>query len=154
MIKLSTPLTNIDSTPKFTAGTRTMTKDGNEYIYLPGVASVAQYDWVLWSTASAHSYGSVTRMVLAKTGLVGIAQAAIVEGKHGWFQTSGIGWAKAGAGAISSGSTLYACGTTATADAAVTAGAQILNSLTLGTSAAGGTVLVYIDRPFINGVVT
>jgi hypothetical protein len=45
MLKLVTPLDQVDSDiPTYQVGTRTVTRDGNEYVYLPGVASVAQFD--------------------------------------------------------------------------------------------------------------
>lgn len=154
MIKLITPLTQLDSSAKFTVGSKTITKDGNEYIYLPGVASVVKYDWVTYRTgAGPGSYGSVTRLVQNTSGAVAIAQAAIVSNKWGWFQIAGTGWGLTSS-TFSSGSALYASGTTGAVDSAVVDRNEILHSLALGTSSgvASGTVLAWIDHPSIHSV--
>jgi hypothetical protein len=148
MVKLTTPLTTVDSEQKFTPGSRTITKDGNEYIYLKGVASVAQYDWCSFITAADMSYGSVTRMVTSGVGMIGIAQGAIVEGKFGWFQVGGIGWANS-AGVSAATLALYACGTTAHATGSVIGGDLIAGAFSVGTGAkSGGTVKVLISNPY------
>jgi len=150
MIKLITPLTKVDSVGSlsYTVGSVTQTKEGNEYIYLPGVASVAQYDWVTFVTAAGHSFGSVTRLAASAKGQVGIAQGAIIEGCHGWFQIKGTGWGKVGA-IFSAGSALYSCGTTATVTDAVVSGDLIAGAFALGSAAAGGTALVSIGYPYV-----
>ena len=153
MLKLITPLTQADSgNPQFTVGSRTMTKDGNEYIYLPGVASVAQYDWVTYKTATDLSYGSVTRLTPGDSaGPIAIAQAAITGNKYGWFLIKGMGWGNSGATWTATGSILYACGTTATVDNASTTGKTIIGSINVGAGASGGTVKALINYPFIPG---
>lgn len=159
MIKLITPLTQIDSSPAFTLGTTTYTKEGNEYIYLRGVASVAQYDWVTFITAGSlsgesMSYGSVTRLATTGgKGLVGIAQAAITEGKSGWFQIKGIGWGNAGM-KISAGGPLYSSGTAGQAGGSSTAGDLIVGAFSVGASASGGTAMVSLSYPFCTDTLT
>jgi len=159
MIKLISPLTTIDSTPTFTLGTTTYTKDGNEYIYLRGVASVAAYSWVTFITAGlttgeTHSYGSVT--LLATTGgkgQVGIAQAAITEGKSGWFQIKGIGWGLAGM-KCTAGNAVWSSGTAGQAGGSSTAGDLVAGSFCIGSSASGGTALFAINYPFCTDTLT
>jgi len=152
MIKLLTPLTQVDSSAAFTLGTRTATKDGNEYIYLPGTTSVAQYDVVTFLTAATvqgvNSYGSVTR--LATTGGVGpvaVAQAAIISNKYGWFQTKGITWANAGVGCTVS-LPCYASGTAGLIGSGVVSGDLLAGMYFLQAGAPGGTVKVLMNDPF------
>lgn len=55
-----------------------------EYIYLPGVASVAIGSWVTYDEAF-----TTLRAVANAQGDVAVAMAAVVAGKFGWFQITG-----------------------------------------------------------------
>ena len=150
MVKLHSPITQVDTTlPQYTVGSRTIDKDGNEYIYLPGIVSCIAYSVVTFITASGLSYGSVT--LLATTGAVGpvgIAQGAITGPKYGWFQRKGVGWAASG-GSITSGMQLYSSGTAGYAGGSVTSGDLIAGAFAVGTSSGSdGTVKVFLDNPF------
>jgi len=151
MVKIIAPLTQVDSTTAlYNVGSRTMTNDGNEYIYLPGADSVVLRDWVSIQTISGLSYGSVTRLTTSGKGLVGIAQGAIISNTYGWFGTYGVFYGKCG-NTVASGTALYASGTTAAVDTVVTAGALLegVISVTTGTGASTGTVGVFINHPFV-----
>ena len=156
MVKITTPIDQVDSTAQFTVGTRTQTKDGNEYIYLPGTTSVAQYDWVTIHTASALSYGSVTRMGQLNAGPVAIAQAAITGPNYGWFQVKGVGWGNAGE-PVSAGSALYASGTTGYVGTTVASNHLIYRATAIGDGqcvlTAAGTCKVLINHPHLYGFV-
>jgi len=72
------------TTPVHPVGTRAFDTDGNEYIYLLGVATTAAGNWV--SFDEAH----VTTLLTANAvGRVGIAMAAIVAASYGWYQIYG-----------------------------------------------------------------
>ena len=67
-------------------GTRIKDNDGNEFIFLQGVASTEQWDWVTYDELY-----QTTRLVVSATGPVAIAQGAILADKYGWFQVFGVG---------------------------------------------------------------
>ena len=156
MVKIITPIDQVDSTAQFTPGTRADTTDDNEYIYLPGTTSVAQYDFVNIRTASALSYGSVTRMVYTNAGPVAIAQAAITANSFGWFLIKGVGWGLAGEVAAN-GSILYASGTTGYVGTTVAANYGIYGALCVGAGqcvlTAAGTCKVLLNYPNLYGQV-
>jgi hypothetical protein len=147
MIKITSPLSQADTTlPQFKVGTRLVTSDGNEYIYMPGTTSVEQYDAVYF-TAS----GSVTRLVPSVNtgGGVGVAQAAITANKYGWFQVYGLGWVQCGT-TTSSGSPLFASGTTGCVDGTISAGDMVIGMYGAGTGGGGanGTIKVRMNYPY------
>jgi hypothetical protein len=149
-VKLIYPLDQADTLiTEYEVGSRTITKDGNEYIYLPGIVSCAKYDWVVYkTTGTGLSYGSVTRMVNGTAGMVGIAQAAITGPKYGWFLIKGVGWGNAGE-AFSSGSPLYSSGTTATVGTTFVASTAVYGAIGLGTSVSQGTAKVLLNYPML-----
>ena len=71
-------------------GTRLFDTDGNEYIFLKGVASTVQYSWVTYNNEF-----DTTLLATAAIGPVAIAQAAIVANKYGWYLIWGSGTGKA-----------------------------------------------------------
>jgi len=145
MIKLVYPLSSVDSYAHYTVGTRVSDKSGNEYIYLPGTTSVAQYDWVTFTSAT----GSVTRLVANAKGQVGIAQAAITGPNYGWFQIKGVGSGNTGgAWTSSTGSAVYACGTTATVMTTIVSGDLIAGACIIDSAASGSTGTISLNYPF------
>lgn len=77
------------TTAKHRVGTIVRLKDADygsgEFIYLKGVASCEQYDWVTYNMDD----GTVTRLAANAVGPVAIAQAATTASYYGWFQISG-----------------------------------------------------------------
>ena len=141
MIKLTFPLTQVDTEERYNIGTQTMDKDGNVFEYRAGVASVAQYDFCSW-----YSNGSVARLTTGNTGAVGIAQAAIIGPNYGWFQIKGLGAGNCAA-TVSGGSGLYASGTTGTVSDVYTASAFIRGITSSATGVSTGTVNVVLSYP-------
>jgi hypothetical protein len=155
MLEINDPVDTVYKHQQYEIGTRLKNKDGNEYVFLPGTTSVAQYDCVLIkTTGTGLSLGSVTRLVRAYAGPVAVAQAAITGPYYGWFQVKGVGWARAGSG-CAGGSPCYASGTTAGIGEAVSASSGLEGCLTIGASAAvaSGTVKVFLNYPFAYGQV-
>lgn len=72
--------TDIHSSALNPVGIRRFDVDGNEWIYLKGVASVADGTWVTFDEASV-----TTRAVANGQGRVAIAKAALVASTWGWF---------------------------------------------------------------------
>lgn len=71
----------VDTTKRFRLGTRSKARNGNEYIYLKGVASLVAEDWVVYDEAHV-----TTRTVANSKGAVAIAQAAVnATTSFGWF---------------------------------------------------------------------
>ena len=144
MLKLITPLTQVDSSANFTVGSKTTTKDGNEYIYLPGTTAVAANDWVTFTSAT----GSVTRLATTGAkGQVAVAISAVIGPNYGWFCTKGLVKAKMGTGAGTAGAQLYASGTAAYAGTAVVSGDLLAGAFVSGTYASG-SVTCWISNPF------
>ena len=84
MIKIMTPLANVDSSAQYTLGTRGEDNAGNEYIYLKGVASTVLGSWVTFD--EVHQ----TALAVADAqGRLAIALAAVVADKYGWYQIYG-----------------------------------------------------------------
>ena len=149
-MKLITPLTQVDSSAAFTVGSRTVTKDGNEYIYLPGTTSVEAQDWVTFTSAS----GSVTRLATTGAkGQVAVAISAVISNTYGWFCTKGLVNAKWGAGVTTAGSVLYASGTAAYAGTTVVAGDLLAGAFLSGT-AASGSAACWINKPFCTDTIS
>lgn len=73
----------INTGKRYRLGTRRQL-NGNEYIYLQGVASTAVGTWV-----SFDELGVTTRLVANNKGRVGIAMAATVASTYGWYQIYG-----------------------------------------------------------------
>ena len=74
-------------------GFRVHDNAGSEYIYLPGVASLAAGDFVLFNNnlANVTTTPAVQRLPTAATfGQVAVAMAAIVANCWGWFQIYGL----------------------------------------------------------------
>ena len=76
--------TDVDTALKCPLGTRAYDANGNEYIYLTGVASTAVGSWVTFD--EAH----ITTLAVADAkGRVAIAMAATVASTYGWYQIYG-----------------------------------------------------------------
>jgi hypothetical protein len=145
MIKIHGPLDQVDLYAGYALGSKTMDNSGNEFIYLSGVASCAQYDWV---TFTGNSTGSVTRLATASAkGNVAIAQAAITNNRYGWFLIKGQGRGNADSG-TTAGDNLYSSGTVAIVKSLTTPGSIICRSVAK-SSVAGGSIIATIEYPFI-----
>lgn len=74
----------IDTVLNHPLGTRAFDSDGNEYIYLQGIGSTVAGSWV--SFDEAH----LTTLTVANAkGRIGVAMAAIVASRYGWYQIYG-----------------------------------------------------------------
>jgi hypothetical protein len=85
MMRLNTPLTQIDSVQAYTFGSRVQDKDCNEYIYLKGVASTIVGSWVTFD-----ELGVTTLLVANAKGPVAVAMAITDStSEYGWYQIWG-----------------------------------------------------------------
>ena len=80
--------TDVDSTQRNPVGTTSYDQYGNEYVYMPGVASTVAGSWVtITGTGDATE---ATRLLLkTHTGRVAVAMAATVASTWGWYQIKG-----------------------------------------------------------------
>jgi hypothetical protein len=166
---------NVDTTQLNPEGTVSFDQYGNEYIYLPGVASTVAGSWVTVVPGSTVGTTFATRLLLkTHTGRVAVAMAATVASTWGWYQVYGWnsnalagsdGTIVSGGGEIAGSSlagapVLYAAATSA----AAAAGEKIRGAFTYSgqpdsDSAAAGTpgadkIVVFLNYPFVHAADT
>jgi len=113
----------VETTPSIQLGTRGRDAQGNEYIFLQGVASTAAGSWVTYNHAFA-----TTLLAADAVGSVAIAMAAInATTKYGWYQIFGKNTI-ASTDTVVAGASLYIDGTAGRADDAVVAGDLIVGA--------------------------
>ena len=157
MIKIGTPLNQVDATAQFTIGTQTMVRDTefdsmNIYEYHPGGSDSAT--GTIYEVSGWSSTGSVTRVTTTTRGQVGIAMGSITSKSYGWYLVKGMGWALCGT-TTASGTAIYASGTVGSVGARATLGSTLFGMISAGagTPSATGTVKVSLTFPSITGVV-
>lgn len=128
------------------------------FIFLPGVAAVAQGDVVEYTTGNgaASPAGSTTRW--AGTVITGkplaVASAAIINGTWGWFQVVGLAIVSTN-GVIAAGNGAY-WQATSTVQAAAVAGKQMVNAVAVSANGvpAANKAIYQIAWPFAQGAIT
>lgn len=138
-------LTDHGTTLEVPLGTRRMDKNGNEYIYLTGVASTAASSWVtydeVWVTSLLTSNAK---------GNVAIAQAATVAGEYGWYLIYGAGTGVIG-NEVSGDTAAYISSVTGSVDDLLVTGDLVHGAIIRSASAVtGAAVTVQISYPFVN----
>lgn len=132
----------VDSSAYNPLGTRARDADGNEYIYLKGVASTTANSWV-----SFDENHETTLLAANAKGRVAIAMAAIVADKYGWYQIYGEGTGKVATGFADNG-LVYATSTGGTVDDDVVTGDLVVGAI--GRSAiSSGLATMELNYPFI-----
>lgn len=122
-------------------GTTYRDSKGNEYIFLKGVADTTANSWVVFDE------NHVTALLSANAkGRVGIAMAAIVADRYGWYQIYGKGTGKVLTGFADNG-LVYATATAGSVDDAVVAGDIVVGAI--GRSAiSSGVATMELSYPF------
>jgi hypothetical protein len=134
----------VDTTKAFPLGTRLKDSEGNEFIYVQGVASGAAGSWVSFDEAF------VTTLLTANAkGRVGILLAALdATTDFGWAQIYGKNTIAKVAASFADNGLIYATATPGTVDDAVVAGDLVVGAI--GRSAiSGGVATVELSYPFI-----
>jgi hypothetical protein len=127
-----------------------------EFIYLPGAASLAAGDLVLYDTTPGAA--SVTRHTNAtgsNTGRpVAIAMAAIGATQFGWYQISGLAIVNTVSGQVAG--VMMGTATAGQVGNTADAGDQILNArlTTARGTPAANQAYALIQRPFVQGQIT
>jgi len=137
--------TEVHSSKKFRLGTRVKDKQGNEFIYLQGVASCVAGSWV--SFDEAH----VTTLLAANAkGRVAVAQAAVdATTEYGWFQIYGKATGKVLASFADNG-LIFSTATAGSVDDAAVAGDLIVGAIGRSAIDTPSTGMAYaeLNYPF------
>lgn len=123
----------IDTTKNHALGTRAVDENGNEYIYLEGVASTVAGTWVSFDEAFA-----TTRLVTNAIGSVAVAMAAIVASRYGWYQIYGKNTIALGnSGNVADNGQLYTTGTDGVVDDADAANEMVIGAWSRSADSSG-----------------
>lgn len=138
-------LTKVYDTKEYKLGERVRDNIGNEYIFLKGVASTAAGSFASWDNAYA------TALLAANAvGCVGVAKAAIVANKYGFYQIYGIN-EEASTDTIAADKQLYIDGTAGRADDAAVAGDLIVGAVSM-TADTSNVATVMLNYPYVTDV--
>ncbi len=133
---------SVDTARANPLGTRAFDGDGNEYIYLTGVASTVAGSWV--SFDEAHL---TTLLVANAVGRVAVAMAATVAATYGWYQIYGKNTIALVLAGFADNGKIFSTATAGSVDDAVVAGDLVVGAI--GRSAiAGGVATVELNYPF------
>ena len=137
--------TVIDTQKMHPLGTRSFDENGNEYIYLTGVASTVYGSWVTFDE------DHVTILATANAvGRVAIAMAATVASTYGWYQIYGMhASACVRYAAFADNGIIYLTSIAGYVDNTDVAGDLILGSMGKG-AAQGSAANVEISYPHVN----
>lgn len=132
---------DVVTTAQHPVGTKAGDKDGNEYIYLLGVASTAAGSWVSFDEA-----GVTALLVADAKGRVAVAMAAIVASSYGWYQIYGKNTIALALAGFVDNANIWSTATAGSVDDAVVAGDQIIGAI--GRSAvSGGVITAELNYP-------
>ena len=138
-------LTRVDDAALNPLGTRRIDPNGNEFVYLQGVADVIAGSWVSYDEAFLAT-GLDTDEAASLVGPVAVAQAAVVANKFGWFQI--FGSCQAGSGDVADNAKVYATGTVFICDDAAVVGAQVIGAVWRSADASN-LATVQLSYPFV-----
>lgn len=134
---------DVHTTLQHPLGTRACDTDGNEYIYLQGVASTAAGSWV-----SFDENHETTLLAANAVGRVAIAMAAIVASSYGWYQIYGKNEIAA-TDTIAADAALYIDGTAGRADDAAVSGDKI-NGAVSRSADTSNVATVELNYPYVD----
>lgn len=145
MMRLNTPLTQIDTVQAYTFGSRVQDKSCNEYIYLKGVASTIVGSWVTYD-----ELGVTTLLVTNAKGPVAVAMAITDStSEYGWYQIAGTCEACISANSAAD-STIGFETTSGYAGDGRAAGDQIANCFERDATTAAAVVTCQIMYPYVD----
>ncbi len=148
MLASASVVGTVDTVQRNELGARIQASNGNEYVYLAGVASCTEGDFV---TYNATTYVAV-RLVKDAVGMVAIAPAAILATNWGWFLIKGF-YATANAQNIKNTGGVF-CSTTAGAvDDSSVAGDFVNGVLSTVSSDTAGKFAAQISYPYVTNTV-
>lgn len=138
----------IDTALQHQLRTRAFDENGNEYIYLQGVASTVAGDWVVYDED-----GLTARMSSSSRGPVAIAMAATVASRYGWYAIFGdVVTANAiSGGAAADNAQVYATSTDGQVDDVDVGGSLVIGAV-FRAAESGGVAEVQLTYPYIADV--
>lgn len=137
-------LTDIDSAARNPLGT-VQVRDGAEYIYLKGSASIVAKAFVTYDEAFLATIAD-TDVAASVLGPGAVALAAVVADKYGWFQISGS--ASVLAATVVDNTKAFVSATAGTLDDTGTAGLQVIGAVFRSADAAGSAT-IQLFRPHV-----
>ena len=136
----------IDTVKKFPLGHRNKDVNGNEYVYLKGVASNASGEWLVWDEDYA-----TTRLTADEVGPVGVSMSAFdVTTEFGWAQIYGKNTV-AKTDTVATDKALYIDGTAGRADDADVAGDSIHGAFSM-TADTSNVATVFLSYPWVSDI--
>ena len=132
----------VDTVLNHPLGTRANDVDGNEYVYLQGVVSTVAGSWVAFDEAHL-----TTLTVANAKGRIGVAMAAIVASRYGWYQIYGKNTIALGSAAIADNAKLWVTSTAGQVDDTDVAVDLIDGAICRSTLAAAGAFTVELNYP-------
>ncbi len=143
---LSLATTVVGTTQLLPLGTRVRDVNGNEFIYLKGVASVdATHNWVTFDAD-----GATTLLAAGAKAPVAVFMAVVdASTKFGWAQIYGKNTI-AGTDAIATNSLLYIDATSGRADDSAVTGDLIQGAISRSTDASTNIATVQLNYPQVN----
>ncbi len=132
----------IDTAAAHNVGVRAVDANGNEFVYGLGVASTAAGSWVSFDEVLA-----TTLLTANAIGRVGIAMAAIVASRWGWYQIYGKNTIAA-SDTVADNAPLYIDGTAGRCDDAGVAGDLIFGAWSRSADATN-VLTVELNYPFV-----
>lgn len=111
---LSTPLMGVSLTETptsqvFKLGTRVMTFDGQEYVYVQASGAIAQYAFV--GIDENFQAASLTKTIADDGWMIGVAQVAFTDDDYGWIAVRGANLTGAVLGSCTADVALYTSAT-------------------------------------------
>jgi len=139
--------TVVDSTLKHPLGTKAFDADGNEYIYLKGVASTAR------GLAATYDEAYLTTLTVADAvGPVAFAQAATIADTYGWYLINGTMADAQSAAAVADNKTLSLTATAGKLDDADVAGDAIIGCWSRSAPASATDMVIQCSYPKVHDI--
>ncbi len=145
MMRLNTPLTQIDSSEQYSVGSRVQDRLGKEYIYLKGVVSTVVGSWVTYD-----ELGVTTLLAADAIGDVGVAMAITVADKFGWYQIYGSAQAKIAASCAADVVIGRESADGTAGDGHAATGDDIFGCVSREATTAAAVATVQLNYPFVN----
>lgn len=139
-------LTAIDTVAKYAVLTKVQDSEGNEYMYLKGVANT-----IVGAVVTFDEAGVTTLLAADAVGPCAVAIALTVASTYGWYLVKGSKVVKT-AGDVGDNGNVYATATAGAVDDAVVAGDRIHGMWFRAAGTGATTVLAQVHYPVITNI--
>lgn len=146
MMRLNTPLTQIDTSAQYELGSRTQDKFGKEYIYLTGVGSTVVGSWVTFD-----ELGITVLLAADAIGDVAVALAITDStSQFGWYQIYGSAEAKIAANCAADVVIGRESANGTAGDGHAATGDDIFGCVSRESTSTAAVATVQLNYPFVN----